>query len=146
MPCESRVDGDALHLVMVNDTASVEAGQSVLRGFLSSRGVSERGVFQTELAFEELAVNVVRHAYAGLPPAQCRIDATVRVAGPQVVLMIEDAGRPFDPVQAPEVPLATTLEQATVGGLGIRFIRAAAARITHERVADRNRTTVWLNR
>ena len=50
------------------------------------------------------------------------------------------------PTGATEVPLATSLEQAQVGGLGIRFIRAAAAHITHERVADKNRTTVWLNR
>jgi len=146
MPCESRVDGDALHLVMVNDTASVDAGQTALRAFLAGKGVSERGAFQTELAFEELAVNAVRHAYAGRPSSQSRIDASVRICGPQIVLTIEDAGLPFDPVQAPEVPLATTLEQATAGGLGIRFIRAAAARITHERVSDKNRTTVWLNR
>ena len=146
MSCESRVDGDVLQLAMVNDTASVDAGQTALRAFLSARNVSERGAFQTELAFEELAVNVVRHAYAGRPASQSRIDATVRIDGPQIVLTIEDAGLPFDPVQAPEVPLATSLEQAQVGGLGIRFIRAAAAHITHERVADKNRTTVWLNR
>ena len=77
---------------------------------------------------------------------QLKLDATVRIDGPQIVLTIEDAGLPFDPVQAPEVPLATSLEQAQVGGLGIRFIRAAASHITHERVADKNRTTVWLNR
>ena len=144
--CESRIEGDALCLALLNDFASVDAAQTALRAFLAARGVSERAAFHTELAFEELAVNVVRHAYAGQPPSQSRIDVRVQVGDPEIILVIEDTGLPFDLVQAPEVPLATTLEQAKVGGLGIRFIRAAATRITHERVADKNRTTVWLSR
>ena len=113
MPCESRVDGDVLQLAMVNDTASVDAGQTALRAFLSARNVSERGAFQTELAFEELAVNVVRHAYADRPASQSRIDATVRIDGPQIVLTIEDAGLPTLFAKAARLALASMEESET---------------------------------
>lgn len=144
--CVSRVEDDCLFVGIVNDIASLDAGQRVLRTFLADQGLSKRATFQTELAFEELVTNVIRHAYTGRAPSRYPIDAVVRVEASQIVLTVEDEGPPFDPVQAPELPLATSLEEAKVGGLGIRFIRAAATRIAHERVAHKNRVTVWLSR
>lgn len=144
--CDARIEGDRLLLGMVDDTASIAAGQAALRAFLAQRGASARGAFQTELAFEELVTNVARHAYAGRLASRSAIAAVIELHEDEIVLTVDDDGPPFDPVAAPELPLATDLEQARVGGLGIRFIRAAAARISHERVAGRNRTTVWLTR
>ncbi len=142
----SRIEGDTLHLAMVNEAGSVQAGQAALRAFLGGQGITGSGGFQAELAFEELVMNVLQHAYAGVPQGQAAIAACIVAGDTQIVVTIEDSGRPFDPVRSPEWPLPASLEQATPGGLGIRFVRASAARITHQRAGDTNRTTVWVDR
>ena len=63
----------------------------------------------------------------------------------EIRLIVEDDAPCFDPVQAPEIPLATSLDEAVIGGLGLRFIRHAAKRIAYERIANRNRVTVWVD-
>ena len=44
-----------------------------------------------------------------------------------LVARIEDNGLPFDPTQVRSPPLATSLEQAKVGDLGIHLIRSFAS-------------------
>lgn len=144
--CEARVEDDRLVLRLVNDLASLAAGQRALHDFLSVRGTSARASFHTELAFEELVTNVIRHAYAGRPAGGIPIRIDVRVERSHIVLAVEDDGPPFDPASAPDQGLPASIEEARVGGLGLRFIRAAAARIAYERLGERNRVTVCVER
>jgi serine/threonine-protein kinase RsbW len=143
---ETRVEGDRFSVRLVNDLASLGAGQRALHDFLAGAGLAERAIFQTELAFEELVTNVIRHAYAGRAAGSSPIDVLVRLAAAEVMLVVEDDGPPFDPAQVPDPPLPASIEDARVGGLGLRFIRAAAQRIVHERIGDKNRVTVWVAR
>lgn len=140
---------DRLNLPLVNDIASVAAGQRALREFLLGAGASERAIFQCELAFEELVTNVINHAYAGREPASAPVDVVVAIEPDQrdeIMIRVEDDGPPFDPVQAPDRPLPASIAEARVGGLGLRFIRASTTRIAYERVDGRNRVTVHIGR
>ena len=141
-----QIEDDRLILRLVNDTASVDSGQHALRNFLVSAGASERAIFHTELAFEELVTNVIRHAYAGRARSRHAIDVDVQVEAAEIVLTVEDDGPPFDPVRAPDPPLPASIEEARVGGLGLRFIRAGTTRVTYQRVDNKNRVTVFVDR
>jgi serine/threonine-protein kinase RsbW len=144
--CEVRVEEGRLILRLVNDLTSLEKGQHALRDFLSTAGTSARAVYQAELVFEELVTNVLRHAYAGRAPSLHAIDIVVSVEHEEIILVVADDGPPFNPVQMPMPPLPESLEGARIGGLGLRFIRAAAKRIEYERIADMNRVTVCVDR
>ncbi len=144
--CLVRTEPDRWQATMVNDAASLAAGQAALRAFLGTVTPDERVRFQVELAFEELVTNVARHAYDGRPESSARIDAEITVDAATLRLRIEDDGPPFDPAGAPMPALPISLTQAAVGGLGIRFIRASTTRLDHERIDGRNRTTAWLSR
>lgn len=144
-----RIGGDRLILRLINDIASVATGQRALREFLVRTGASERAIFQCELAFEELVTNVIHHAYAGRAQATQSIDVTVAIEPDkpdEIVMHVEDDGPPFDPAQAPDRPLPVSLEEARVGGLGIRFIRASTTRFVYQRAGGRNRVTVHVER
>jgi serine/threonine-protein kinase RsbW len=117
-----------------------------LRAVLSAAGTSERAAFQAELAFEELVTNVMRHAYAGCAPGRYPIDIVVQIDASDITVTVEDEGPPFDIVHAPDQPLPASIEAARIGGLGLRFIRAAAKRLVHERIGNRNRVTVCIDR
>lgn len=140
---------DRLNLRLVNDIASVATGQRALREFLVRAGATERAIFQCELAFEELLTNVIHHAYAGRAPASQPIDVVAAIAPDkpdEIVIRVEDDGPPFDPVQAPDRPPPASIAEARVGGLGLRFIRASTTRFVYERVGNRNRVTVHVER
>lgn len=140
---------DRLILRLVNDIASVVAGQRALREFLADAGASERAIFQCELAFEELVTNVINHAYADRAPSSQPIDVAVAIEPhnpDEIVMRVEDDGPPFDPARAPDRPPPASIEEARIGGLGLRFIRASTTRFDYERVGTRNRVTVRVDR
>jgi anti-sigma regulatory factor (Ser/Thr protein kinase) len=62
--------------------------------------------------------------------------------GATLVARIEDNGRQFDPTRAPPPVVATSLEQAKVGDLGIHLMRSFASGMDYERREGRNRLTL----
>ena len=144
--CETHVSNDVARFRIVNDMRSLEAGGAALRAYLASRGIDERATFWTDLAFEELATNVMHHAFQGRAASAHPIDVEIAVAPGEVVLVIEDDGPAFDPTALPAQPAPKSLEAARIGGLGIPFVRAAARQLEYRRDDGRNRVTVHLAR
>jgi serine/threonine-protein kinase RsbW len=66
--------------------------------------------------------NIIAYGY----DAGDESEITIRLEHRQgeVVLLIEDCGRPFDPTQAPVPELGASLQSRETGGLGIHFIRS----------------------
>jgi serine/threonine-protein kinase RsbW len=62
--------------------------------------------------------------------------------GATLVARIEDNGRQFDPTRAPPPVVATSLEKAKVGDLGIHLMRSFASGMDYERREGRNRLTL----
>jgi serine/threonine-protein kinase RsbW len=62
--------------------------------------------------------------------------------GGTLVARIEDNGRQFDPTRAPPPVVATSLEKAKVGDLGIHLMRSFASGMDYERREGRNRLTL----
>ncbi len=141
-----RVLENRLQLHLDNDTAQLEAGQQALRRFLEAEGTSARALYHAELAFEELVTNVIRYAYGDRDRGMCPIDVSAWVRGEEIVLTVEDTGPPFDPSQTVDAPRATRIEDARIGGLGLRLVRMAARRVHYERVGDKNRVTIDIPR
>src|SRR5436309_3526 len=78
--------------------------------------------FKLTLAIEEAVVNVISHAFAGVPPPHSitvRLDITSRSVAAEII----DNGRPFDPTAAPDPDLSSPLDQRPSGGLGIHLMR-----------------------
>ena len=96
----------------------------------------------THLALEEILSNVIRHGYA--EPGKHEISVCIRVGDGRVDLQVEDDGREFDPLSAPEVDLDVPLEERRVGGLGIHLLRKMASEIRYLREDGRNRLRVLI--
>jgi anti-sigma regulatory factor (Ser/Thr protein kinase) len=136
-----------LLLEVGSDTAAFAAAQEALHEHLEAAGVGERAIFRTELAFEELVTNVVRHGYGGRRSNLTPVEVTASVLDEEIVLSIEDPGPPFDPSQPVDAAARpTSIEDATIGGLGLRLVHAVASRIEYHRRDGRNRVTVGIAR
>jgi len=51
---------------------------------------------------------------------------------------VEDDGQPFDPLAVPEPDTAKSLEERTIGGLGIHLVRKLMDNLEYKRQGERN--------
>jgi anti-sigma regulatory factor (Ser/Thr protein kinase) len=93
--------------------------------------------FAVQLCLEEAVANIIMHG--GAKGDRLEIAIELERNGRTLVARIEDNGRKFDPVQFPPPPLARSLEEAKVGGLGIHLMRSFANGVHYEQREGRNR-------
>lgn len=144
--CASTIADGRLRLRLVNDMQSLQAGGEALRDFLAAHAVTERTTFRVDLVYEELAANVIHHAYRGRAASAHAVDVEVALESDSIVIAVEDDGPAFDPTAVPDRPAPESLAAATIGGLGIKFVRTAAAGIEYHRTDGCNRLVVRLAR
>jgi serine/threonine-protein kinase RsbW len=84
-------------------------------------GLSEKAIYQVQLAVDEAFTNVVEHAYGG----ECdeSIECSCQINARGLVVTLRDCGQIFDPSEVPGPDLDARLEERGVGGLGLYFIR-----------------------
>ncbi len=128
---------DSERLVLRNDLAELER----LAGWLEDwarENVSPAVSFAVQLCLEEAVANVIM--YGGTDRLEIAIE--VERNDGALVALIEDNGRQFDPTQAPAPSRATSLQDATIGDLGIHLMRSFANGMHYERRNGRNRLTL----
>jgi serine/threonine-protein kinase RsbW len=74
---------------------------------------------QLDLCSTEVVTNIMTHAPADARPIRLRLGWQ----GRRVALEVEDEGREFNPLQAPEPARAQSLQDARIGGWGIPIVR-----------------------
>ncbi len=93
--------------------------------FVSERarlsGMSEKQVFQVQMAVDEACTNAIVHAYQGDPKGQVRVCCYLE--GNDFVVEVVDQGQVFDASSVPEPDLGRPLEERDIGGLGLFFMR-----------------------
>ena len=86
---------------------------------------------------DEIAANVLEHGAS--PGEALEIGVTLCRRESGLDIEITDSGPPFDPTAAGEQPLPQSLDEAEIGGLGLRLVRSYASGITyrHDGVCNR---------
>jgi anti-sigma regulatory factor (Ser/Thr protein kinase) len=102
-----------------------------LRRLLDGRVPDEALRYKIEVSFEEIAMNIVRHASA-TSDVQLRVTFSDR----EVELSFTDDGVPFDPREHPDPVAPSTIEEAKIGGLGLMLVRRFSNRMSYERTPD----------
>ena len=90
-----------------------------------------------KLCLNELVANTILYGYPG--GEEGRIEVTVDYADGALHVTIADDGIPFDPLAAPEAAPMTGLEDARIGGFGIKLFRESSRSARYERSGGRNR-------
>ena len=130
---------DARRLVLRNDLAELERLAGWIEGW-AQHGVSADVSFAIQLCLEEAVANVIM--YGAAKHDRLEIAVELERNGETLVARIEDSGPQFDPTQVPPPSVATSLEEAKVGDLGIHLLRSFASGMDYERRDGRNRLTL----
>jgi serine phosphatase RsbU (regulator of sigma subunit)/putative methionine-R-sulfoxide reductase with GAF domain/anti-sigma regulatory factor (Ser/Thr protein kinase) len=83
--------------------------------------MSEKDVYNVQLAVDEAASNIIEHAYESIPDGN--LSVSVEIERDALTIVLHDWGKPFDPDEVAVPDVAADLEDRQIGGLGLFFIR-----------------------
>ena len=87
------------------------------------------------LAVEEIFINIARYAYA---PGCGSVVVCVAAEGDNIIIMFEDSGRPFNPLEESPPDLAKLLHAQEIGGLGIFLVTKIMDKVNYTRKGSKN--------
>ena len=124
---------------------SVELATRWLESIAQRDAWSEKLNFGLTLSLEEALTNLVSYAFderlePGAPAPM--IIVTCRRHKDQVCLEIRDNGKPYDPTTKLPPPLAQSLDDAKIGGHGLRLMQHYLQGLHYQRSNDLNYLTL----
>lgn len=91
----------------------------------------------TEMAVEEMFLNIAKYAYApNNGPATISVE--LQEEPPVARITFIDSGVAFNPLDRPDPDLSLPVDERPIGGLGIYMTKKTMDSMTYERNGDRN--------
>ncbi len=119
-----------------NDLAELERLSQAIADFGAESGLSAQFLFSVNLALGEIVTNVISYGYED--SGDHMITVRFLLGEGELTAEVEDDGRPFNPLDAPEPDLDAPLEDRPIGGLGIHLVRKVMDRLEYRRRAGKN--------
>ena len=82
--------------------------------------------------------NVISYAYAAQRCATSTVTVLFFRQDTQLMFQVLDHGAPFDPTAYVPAPVAASLEDAQIGGRGLRLVRQFTSALHYRREGDGN--------
>lgn len=131
-------------LDLAPDARAVACAIEWLETIAEREGWSPKLSFGLSLSLDEALTNIVSYAFND--PLPTPDPAHVRLACHQddawISLEIIDNGRPYDPTLTPPPPLAASLDDAEIGGHGVRLMQHYLHDLRYTRDGNENRLTL----
>ena len=135
---------EAWRLSVASAPAALAPALRAIEGILRARDVPPARIHDCVLALEELLVNVMTHAYGGEAGREAHVE--VRMPPEEIRIRIEDAGPPFNPLEAPEPDLEAPVAERPIGKLGLVLVKHLTDRWDYAREAAANVHTLHWKR
>ncbi len=115
----------------------------IVNDFLAENliGCPMKLLMQTQLAVEEIFVNISHYAYkdkTGEVNVLCELDKEKNL----FTIIFEDTGIPFDPLKRDDPDVTATAEERNIGGLGIFLTKKLMDEVHYENKDGKNILTL----
>jgi len=127
---------DATSRVFAGTIDELRRMSTWLQSLLAAAGLDPDTAWVAELCLNEAASNIILYGYDDGTSHPVTIEIEPVERGVQMTII--DDGRPFNPAEPRELPVARTIEETPVGGLGLHLIRSFASNVQYRRDANRN--------
>ncbi len=132
---------DRLALIIANRVDELAPLADRVSSFLGSKGVGTEDIYAVNLVLDEVITNIVSYGYPD--DGAHEIAVAVTVDDRRITVVVRDDGRPFDPTeQAPAVDVDSDLEDRSIGGLGLFFVRQMMTSVAYRRDGTTNEVTL----
>jgi anti-sigma regulatory factor (Ser/Thr protein kinase) len=130
-------------LELIPDEQALPQALQWIEGIAEREGWPARAAFALTLCLDEALTNIVSYAFDA-PADAPAVALSCRRAGPEIQLELRDNGRPYDPTVAEPPALAASLDDAEIGGHGVRLMRHYLQDFAYRREGDWNCLTMTL--
>jgi anti-sigma regulatory factor (Ser/Thr protein kinase) len=124
---------------------SIPAVSMFAKEAAAAAGLDSHTAYRLRLAVVELVTNTILHGYQEANRSGA-VELRAEVDGRALQVTLEDTAIPYDPSQAPAPDLSLPLEERPLGGLGVYLALQDVHAYRYERVGDRNRSVLVMNR
>lgn len=126
-----------LSVTLTNRLSELERLGRIVETFVEAHRLPRDLVYPINLALDEILTNIIAYAYAD--QEEHPITLRLSLADNILTAELEDDGRPFNPLDAPEPIMEGSVDERPVGGLGIHLVRTMMDHLEYRRERDRNR-------
>ena len=137
---------ERLHLRLSASTASLRKLDEAIEEFGLAQGWDGEVLFQTRLALEELATNIINHGFGTIEGTEGYFEVEVVSEPGRVRMEISDDSWAFDPLGVKEADVDAALGDRAIGGLGIHFVKSMMNEMRYSRENGKNRLVLVKNR
>jgi anti-sigma regulatory factor (Ser/Thr protein kinase) len=123
-----------------NDISELKILCRQLESVGDALGLPRRFVFEINLALDELFTNIISYGFNDR--SEHAIQVRIAADDGMLTITVEDDGVPFNPIARAEPRLPATVEDCTIGGLGIYLIKNLMDDIRYRRRQDKNVLTL----
>jgi anti-sigma regulatory factor (Ser/Thr protein kinase) len=109
-----------LEIVLKNQPSEKQRVGQALEHFGRQHALPDAAIRAADLALEEHLTNLMKYGFADNLEHQIKVRFSLPA---DFVVEVEDDGRPFNPLNQPEVDITTPLDSKPIGGLGIHLMR-----------------------
>ena len=127
---------EVIAVELKNQLSEIERLARIVDDFGRRHQIEVQIIYTMKLALDEILTNIISYAY---DDAREHI-IVVRLSLDQEkwTVEVEDDGRPFNPLNAPEPDTKQLLGERPIGGLGIHLVRKLIDELEYRRQNDRN--------
>jgi anti-sigma regulatory factor (Ser/Thr protein kinase) len=125
-----------IELRLVNRSSELQRLASELERFAQNHRIPEPDIHAFSLSLDELVTNTIAYGYDDQGPHEIRVRLTL--ANGRLSAEVEDDGRPFNPLTAPQPDLTSAVEDRPVGGLGIHLVRSLMDHVDYRHESGKN--------
>ncbi len=127
-------------MVIKNQVSELERAGRAVEAFGERHSVPARIMFNVNLAVDEILTNIISYGYP--QGGDHEIVIRLSLSAGELIVIIEDEGRPFDPLHTKPPDTEVPASERSVGGLGIHLVRKVMDRLEYRREEGKNVLTM----
>ena len=129
-----------LILAVADKLSEISRIADLVEAFCAARGFPAALSYNINLALEELLTNTISYGFDDGPGHE--IEVRIRSEGDEIVVEEIDNARPFNPLKAPAPDLDASIDNRSIGGLGVYLVKTVMDDVQYRRAAGRNHVTL----
>jgi sigma-B regulation protein RsbU (phosphoserine phosphatase) len=136
-------ESNAINIEIVNNLEEINTAVGQFEQFATENQISLAVTQKLNIVFDELLNNVISYAYKDDEEHIIVINASLR--GERLVVTITDDGEPFNPFGKNPPDTMLSLEERSLGGLGIHLVKNLMDEYDYKRNVNKNIITLIKN-